>query len=161
MRKTSNVVLVLASFSLFFGISSPLLFSAQTGAFSADTILETETVYLSSTTTLTTISILSSSVPINALYVRLSYEESALCDTPEINENYFSLVLESSRDVEQGEITIAIASPGYGTTTSITVATLLCRVPNTPSVHENLLTLHEDSRAYAADGLGTELLINQ
>ncbi len=159
MKGSTTLVTVLVSLSLFFGLPTPLLFSSQIGALTDEVLVWVDTKNITASTHSVTLSFSSASVSINALYVHLSYDASTICDTVTINEVAFPLSLESTISPATREVSLALASPGYGVLATTTIATLSCTVSASTTPDAHLFTILPDSRAYAADGLGTELFI--
>lgn len=116
--------------------------------------IEPDMVHLetSNSTTGTVTIYMNPEVTINAAYLHLSYDaKKYVCTAMRINEEEFPLILESHIDTA-GDVILAIAQPGYGTTATTTLATLTCS-------NDLVFTLQNDSKAYLADGEGTEINI--
>lgn len=102
---------------------------------------------------------INSKTPINALYIHLTYDiDRHTCDSLLLDEERFPLILESS--IHNGHIVIAVAQPGQGITQNTSLLTVTCTTSK-PSTSDITLTLEQDSRAYLADGFGTEITIEE
>lgn len=95
-----------------------------------------------------------SGIPSNAMYIVLTYKDEDLCENITINEKDFPLVLESEINTSLKKIFIALATPGFGITGTTTVARIFCNQGQSLKINT------EESRAYASDGFGTELLLS-